>query len=247
MLNLPTRTKKPRRTGITSVNDTRLSVGELKPILADYSDFLDIAKLGVGVAYILPNLQEKVSLYQSHNVTVYFGGTLFEKFYHQGKLDDFLTFLQQNNISMLEVSCGTIDIGIYERCRLVEELSKDFTVLSEVGSKDKDKIMPPSDWIREISMLMDAGAEYVITEGRDSGTAGIYRPSGEMRTGLVSDIMKQTDVDRLIFEAPSTSVQMMFINMVGANVNLGNVNPLDLALLEAQRNGLRSETFHLEG
>lgn len=245
MLELPKRTSKKRTTGITAVNDTRLSTGELASILKDYSDFLDIAKLGVGVAYILPNLDEKIELYQSHDVDVYFGGTLFEKFYYQKKLDAFLNYLKDHNIGMLEVSTGTIDIPIAERCALVKELGSDFNVLSEVGSKDKEKIMPPSDWISEINQLFEAGASYVITEGRDSGTAGIYRPSGELRTGLIADIIKETDPDRLIFEAPATSLQMYFINAVGPNVNLGNVNPLDLAILEAQRQGLRSETFHL--
>ena len=247
MLNLPKRTSRPRTSGLTSVQDTRLSSGELKLILNDYSDFIDIAKLGIGVAYILPNLKEKIRLYQDAGVSVYFGGTLFEKFYHQNKLDDFLKFIDQNGINMLEVSTGTIDIEIDERCKLVERLSANYNVLSEVGSKDADAIMPPSQWIDEIKALLEAGAKYVITEGRDSGTAGIYRPSGEIRTGLVSDIMTQVDPEKLIFEAPSSSMQMFFINQVGTNVNLGNVSPLDLAVLEAQRVGLRSETFHLSG
>jgi phosphosulfolactate synthase len=245
MLELPNRETKKRRTGITAVNDTRLSTGELALILKDYSDFLDIAKLGVGVAYILPNLDEKIRLYQSHDVEVYFGGTLFEKFFHKGRLEEYLDYLRAHNISTLEISTGTIDIPIQQRCELVEQLKGEFNVLSEVGSKDKEKIMPPSDWISEINQLFKAGASYVITEGRDSGTAGIYRPSGELRTGLIADIIKETNVERLIFEAPATSLQMYFINTVGANVNLGNVNPLDLAILEAQRQGLRSETFFL--
>jgi phosphosulfolactate synthase len=245
MLDLPKRTKKKRATGITAVNDTRLSTGELALVLKDYSDFLDIAKLGVGVAYILPNLDEKIALYQEHDVEVYFGGTLFEKFFFQDKLDEYLDYLRAHKISTLEVSTGTVDISIEERCDLVKQLKGEFNVLSEVGSKDKEKIMPPSDWIREINLLFEAGASYVITEGRDSGTAGIYRPSGELRTGLIADIIKETNADRLIFEAPATSLQMYFINTVGPNVNLGNVNPLDLAILEAQRQGLRSETFYL--
>ncbi|MCO4805536.1 phosphosulfolactate synthase [Salibacteraceae bacterium] len=246
MLHLPSRTTKPRTKGITSVQDTRLSTGELTAILTDYSDFIDVAKIGVGVAYILPNLQKKIDMYQEANTDVYFGGTLFEKFYHQNKLDDFLRYLDKHKINMLEVSCGTIDISIDDRCALVEKLSKNYRVLSEVGSKDQADIMPPSEWISEINALFQAGAEYVITEGRDSGTAGIYRPNGELRSGLVSDIIKETQVDKLIFEAPSSPVQMFFINSVGPNVNLGNVSPLDLALLEAQRQGLRSETFFLD-
>lgn len=246
MLNIPRRTEKPRKTGITAVNDTRLSSGELENILKDYHPFIDVAKLGVGVAYVIPNLKEKIRLYKEANVDVYFGGTLFEKFYYQNKLDEYLSFLKDNDIDIIEVSTGTIEIPIAERCELVAKLKSDFRVLSEVGSKDKETIMPPSTWISEINQLFQAGAEYVITEGRDSGTAGIYRPSGELRTGLVADIIKETDPDRLIFEAPATKLQMYFINAVGANVNLGNVNPLDLAILEAQRCGLRSETFFLE-
>ncbi|MBT6979986.1 MAG: phosphosulfolactate synthase [Flavobacteriales bacterium] len=246
MLDTPVRTVKPRKTGITAVNDTRLSTGELANVLEDYGIFLDVAKLGVGVAYILPNLDAKIELYRKHDILVYFGGTLFEKFYAQNKFNEYLDFLRKHKIDMLEISTGTVDISIDDRCRMVDDLKSEFTVLSEVGSKDKEKVMPPSEWIKEINMLFEVGAEYVITEGRDSGTAGIYRPSGELRTGLVADIISQTDPERLIFEAPATSLQMYFINEVGPNVNLGNVNPLDLALLEAQRQGLRSETFFLK-
>jgi phosphosulfolactate synthase len=146
---------------------------------------------------------------------------------------------------MVEISMGTIDIELEERVNLVKEFSQDFEVLSEIGSKDGEAIMPPSVWINELNTLLDAGCKYVITEGRNSGTAGVYRPSGEIRTGLIADIITSVPAEKIIFEAPQPKAQMFFINQVGANVNLGNVNPNDLLLLEAQRCGLRSETFFL--
>ncbi len=245
-LILPSRTEKPRKNGITSVHDVMLTRSQLNAILKDHHDFLDVAKLGVGSAYITPFLSEKIKLYQAHEIEVYFGGTLFEKFYYQDKLGGYLEFIDAHNINTLEISCGTTEIDLKKRVELVKRLSDKYSVLSEVGSKDTDKIMPPSQWIDELNTLLEAGSKYVITEGRNSGTAGVYRTSGELRTGLVADIIAQVSVDKIIFEAPTSKSQMFFINQVGSNVNLGNVNPNDLLLLESQRRGLRSETFFLD-
>ena len=245
-LDLPQRTKKSRSYGINSIHDVKLTTGELRNILEDHSQYMDVAKLGVGTALVVPKLKEKIELYQQHDVEVYFGGTLFEKFYHQNRLDDYKRLLNDFNVNLLEVSCGTIDLTIEERIRIIEDFKKDFNVLSEVGSKDSEAVMAPSTWLTEIQQLLDVGCQYVITEGRNSGTAGIYRGSGEIRTGLIADIIKNVDAKKIIFEAPTAASQMFFINAVGVNVNLGNVNPLDLLLLEAQRVGLRSETFYIK-
>lgn len=244
-LQLPERTKKNRSYGINSIHDVKLTTGELKNILEDHSDLIDIAKLGVGTALVVPKLQEKIKLYQDANIDVYFGGTLFEKFYHAGALDKYKQFMDDFNIGMVEVSTGTIELSLEQRLEVIEDFKKSFTVLAEVGTKDSEAVMPPSVWLHEMKTLLEAGCKYVITEGRNSGTAGIYRSSGEIRTGLVQDLISNIDQNKIIFEAPTASSQMYFINQAGTNVNLGNVNPYDLLLLEAQRVGLRSETFFI--
>jgi len=245
MLDLPQRITKPRQKGLTAIHDVYLTVDQLKSTLRDFGDFLDVAKFGVGTAYVSKNLDEKLSIYKDHGVVPYFGGTLFEKFFIQNKLEEYLEFIDEHKVTTLEVSTGTVDIPLQERIDLVNKLSKKYTVLTEVGSKDADAIMSPTEWITEINALMEAGAKYVITEGRNSGTAGIYRPSGEMRTGLIEEIINNCEIDRVIFEAPTPKSQMHFINRIGSDVNLGNVDPEDLLLLETQRLGLRSETFDL--
>ena len=244
-LRIPNRSAKPRTTGMTAINDTGISIGELTNILGDYAEFLDIAKLGVGTAAVSPRLEEKIALYASHKIQVYFGGTLFEKFYAQGLLSNYLEMLQRYAVPWIEVSAGSIDIPLQDRAAIVRDLCSDFTVLGEVGCKDADRIMPPSEWLNELATLLDAGCTYVITEGRDSGTAGIYRASGELRTGLIADLVKSLPMDRIIFEAPKTDAQMFFIRHYGPDVNFGNVSPRDLLLLETQRLGLRCETFSL--
>lgn len=246
ILKLPKRAEKPRRTGLTSVHDVSMSCHQLEGILEDFHEFIDIAKLGVGTAVVTPNLSRKIELYKKYDVQVYFGGTLFEKFHYHNRIEEYRDFMIANNVDMVEVSTGTIDIDIDKRVELIEFFKPDFRVLSEVGSKDNDKVMSPSMWISEINTLLEAGCEYVITEGRNSGTAGVYRPSGEIRSGLIYDIIEKVDPSRLIFEAPTSKGQMYFINQVGCNVNLGNVNPNELLLLETQRLGLRSETFFLD-
>lgn len=242
-LDLPKRNKKKRTNGITSVHDTYLTCDGLNSILSDYSDYVDIAKFGVGTAYCTKKLDEKIEIYRKHDVEVYFGGTLFEKFYSQKKLDEYCVFLKRHNIDTIEISEGTIDIGLDERLALVKELKDDFTILAEVGSKDDTVIMPPSVWIKEINSLLDVGASHVITEGRDSGTAGLFRKNGEIRDGLLSDIIEFCPIQKIIFEAPTAESQMHFINLIGSNVNLGNIDPQFLLLLETERLGLRSDTF----
>ncbi len=245
-LDLPERTSKPRKYGITSIQDVGLNVGELNQILNDYHSFIDIAKMGVGTAYLNPVLSQKLELYQEHDVNVYFGGTLFEKFYYQDKMDAFIDFLSEYGVGYIEISNGTLDIDLNKRSELIQTLGQQFNVLAEVGCKDSSVNLPPSKWMEEIETLLNAGASYVITEGRGSGTAGIYNQNGTIRTDLISDIISKMDSKRLIFETPKAKHQNYMINQVGCNVNLGNINPHDVLLLETQRRGLRNETFFLE-
>ena len=245
-LDVPKRTKKNRTFGITSVTDFGISVGELENILMDYHKIIDIVKLGIGSAYVTPNLEEKIQLYKKYGIKPYFGGTLFEKCYSQGKIKEYINYLQKLGVEWIEVSNGTLDIPISERLRLVNELKYDFNVIGEVGSKDSDKEMPLSQWYEEITSLIEAGCKYVITEGRDSGTSGIYHSNGQIKTELILDLLKRVDFKKIIFEAASSKHQMFFINQVGPNVNLGNVRIRDCLLLESQRCGLRSETFFMK-
>lgn len=246
-LRLPNRSSKPRRKGITSIHDVGIPFNELEGILKSYEAFLDIAKFGVGSAYVEPRLKDKIELYKRFNVKPYFGGTLFEKFYFENKIELYLEFLLENSISIIEISTGTIDIDLSERLDLTRKFKENkFEVIAEVGSKDGEKVMTPKEWIHEIKELLNAGCEYVITEGRNSESSGIFHPSGALRKDLISEIAEEIPTDRLIFEAPSNRTQMYFIKTLGSEVNFGNVNPRDLLLLESQRNGLRSETFFIE-
>ncbi len=244
-LDLPQRTEKPRPYGITSVYDI-LSLGQLKHFLEDFHPFIDLAKLGMGTSYITPRLDEKLAIYRDYGIKVQTGGTLFEKFYSQNKLDDLKRFMDKTKIDYVEISNGSVDITLEERVALIEDFKKDFRVISEIGSKDVDHVMAPSIWVRELKALIEVGCEYVITEGRASGTAGIYRKSGEIREGLIDEIQRELPTEKIIFEAPKPSMQMFFINLLGPNVNLGNVLLKDVLLLESQRLGLRSETFNVQ-
>ncbi|MCQ6277193.1 phosphosulfolactate synthase [Bacillus sp. V3B] len=245
-LEIPKRTTGKRTYGLTSIIDLGTSIGELKNILDDYHPVIDIAKIGIGSAYVTPNLKEKVDLYKGFQIEPYCGGTLFEKCYQQRKVTEYLKFLCNLGIEWVEISNGTLNISLYERLKLISEIKKDFHIIAEVGSKDSDQEMPISEWKEEIRLLLEAGSEYVITEGRDSGTSGIYQKNGNIKSDLISELVKDIDSQKIIFEAPTAKHQMYFINEIGTNVNLGNVKLRDVLLLEAQRCGLRSETFYLE-
>jgi phosphosulfolactate synthase len=245
-LTIPERTTGNRSYGLTSVIDSGTPMGELKNILADYGSIIDIAKIGIGSAYVTPNIKDKVQLYKEYDIKSYCGGTLFEKCFFQKKISEYLLFLQDLGMEWIEISNGTLDIPLKERLRLISQLKDDFHVIAEVGSKDPNQEMSISGWKEEIALFLEAGCKYVITEGRDSGTSGIYEKCGELKCDLIQEMVSDIDSKRIIFEAPSAKHQMYFIKEVGPNVNLGNVNIRDVLLLEAQRCGLRSETFFLE-
>jgi phosphosulfolactate synthase len=245
-LKLPERTSGNRTYGLTSVIDFGTPLGELKNILSDYGYLIDIAKIGIGSAYVTRNIEKKIELYKEYQIKPYCGGTLFEKCFYQNKISEYLTYLRNLGIEWIEISNGTLDIPLQERLQMISQIREKFHVIAEVGSKDTTKEMSILDWKEEISLLLNAGCDYVITEGRDSGTSGIYEKTGTIKSNLIQEILKDLDSKKIIFEAPTPKQQMYFIKEVGTNVNLGNVKLQDVLVLETQRYGLRSETFYLE-
>lgn len=242
---IPERTARPRTHGLTMVMDKGLSITEVKSFMSVAAPHVDIIKLGFGTAYVTPNLKEKIEVYKAYDVPVYFGGTLFEAFLIRNQFDDYIKMIQDFGINFMEVSDGSIVIPHAEKCGYIEKLAKHGTVLSEVGSKDVTNIMPPYKWVELMRSELEAGAGYVIAEARESGTVGIYRDSGEVRQGLVQEILTQIPSEKIIWEAPKKEQQFYFLQLVGCNVNLGNIAPTEVIPLEAMRVGLRSETFQL--
>ena len=225
--------------------DKGLSVEEVKNFMSASHLHVDIVKLGFGTSFVTPNLKEKIEIYQSFNIPVYFGGTLFEAFLIRNQFDDFINVCKDFKIDYIEVSDGSITIPHAEKCGYIEKLTKVGTVLSEVGSKDAAHIIPPYKWIELMKAELNAGSTYVIAEAREAGNVGIYRGSGEVREGLVQEILTQISEEKIIWEAPQKDQQLYFLELLGCNVNLGNIAPSEVIPLEAMRIGLRSDTFHL--
>ncbi len=242
---IPERNTKPRNHGITMVMDKGLSVEEAKNFMSACQPHVDIVKLGFGTAFVTPHLREKLDVYRSHDMAIYFGGTLFEAFLIRNQFDDYINMCKEFGISYMEVSDGSITIPHAEKCGYIEKLTKHGIVLSEVGSKDATHIIPPYKWIELMRAELDAGATYVIAEAREAGNVGIYRGSGEVREGLVQEILTQIPEEKIIWEAPQKAQQLYFLELIGCNVNLGNIAPGEVIPLEAMRIGLRGDTFHL--
>ncbi len=242
---IPDRQLKPRHSGITMVMDKGLSIEEAKNFMSIASPHVDIVKLGFGTSFVTPNLEAKLEVYRGYDIPIYFGGTLFEAFLIRNQFDDYMAVCKEFGISYLEVSDGSVDIPHAEKCGYIEKLTKDFTVLSEVGSKDAAHIIPPYKWIELMRAELEAGSTYVIAEAREAGNVGIYRGSGEVREGLVQEILTQIPAEKIIWEAPQKAQQLYFIELIGCNVNLGNIAPTEVLPLESMRIGLRGDTFHL--
>ncbi len=242
---IPERKLKPRADGLTMVMDKGLSVEEAKNFLSVAHPHVDIIKLGFGTSYVTPNLTEKIKVYKSYDLPVYFGGTLFEAFLIRNQFDQYVSVCKDFDIDYMEVSDGSITIPHTEKCGYIEKLTKHGTVLSEVGSKDAEHIIPPYKWIELMRAELSAGASYVIAEAREAGNVGIYRGTGEVREGLVQEILTQIPAEKIIWEAPQKAQQLYFIELIGCNVNLGNIAPSEVISMEAMRIGLRGDTFHL--
>jgi phosphosulfolactate synthase len=243
-LDLPPRSGKPRTTGLTHVLDRGLSLAQVDGLVEVAGASVDIVKLGWGTALATGNLEPKLERLRAHGIPVVLGGTLTELAIRQQRVDGLIAWLRELGLTHVEVSDGTITIEASEKCELVRRLAGEgFTVLSEVGSKDNRKIMAPYKWVEEIQAELDAGAWKVIAEARESGTAGIFRPDGEVRMGLIDEIAHAIDPANMIFEAPRKDQQVWFIERFGPEVNLGNIAPDDVLSLETLRLGLRSDTM----
>jgi phosphosulfolactate synthase len=242
---IPERNPKPRVHGLTMVMDKGLSIEEAKNFMSGSHPYVDIVKLGFGTSYVTPNLKQKLEVYRSYGIPIYFGGTLFEAFLIRDQFEDYISVCREFGISYMEVSDGSINIPHAEKCGYIEKLTQYGTVLSEVGSKDAAHIIPPYKWIELMKAELEAGATYVIAEARESGNVGIYRGSGEVREGLVQEILTQIPEEKIIWEAPQKAQQLYFLELVGCNVNLGNIAPSEMIALEAMRIGLRGDTFDL--
>jgi phosphosulfolactate synthase len=242
-LDLPPRSPKPRTAGLTHVIDKGMSLFEVQGLFDTAGDFVDIVKLGWGTSYVTNNLEKKIALIRSHDVPVVCGGTLFEAAYARDRVDEYRAWLAEHGFTHVEISDGTIDLPRERKLELIAELARDFTVLSEVGSKDQETVYAPYQWVEWMQQDLEAGAWKVITEGREGGTAGIFRPTGEMRTGLIEEIVHGIAVDDIIFEAPTKASQAWFVRQFGPDVNLGNIPPDEVIPLETLRLGLRADTL----
>jgi phosphosulfolactate synthase len=241
-LTLPERSAKPRTTGLTHVLDKGLGPNGIADLIAVAAGSIDIVKLGWGTAAVTADLAQKVALYQDAGVPVCLGGTLLEVVLLQGRLEEYVAWAKDLGIGHVEVSDGTIEIDHDDKLRVIERLAADFTVLSEVGSKSEDVIFAPKRWVEMITRELEAGSWKVITEGRESGTVGVYHADGKVKEGLIEEIRDAIDPARLLFEAPGKKQQVWFIKHFGTDVNLGNIAPDEVISVETLRLGLRGDT-----
>jgi phosphosulfolactate synthase len=242
-LSVPGRPPKPRQAGVTHVIDKGMSLREVEDMLEVGGEYIDIVKLGWGTSYLTPNLREKLAILRDAGIPVVLGGTFWEACLIQQKLDEWRRWVTDLGLTHVEVSDGTISLPHDLKLEHIQRLSREFVVLSEVGSKDLEVVIAPYKWVDMIESELRAGAWKVITEARESGTAGIYRGSGEVRMGLIDEIVHAVDANRLLFEAPQKAQQVWFIKMFGPNVNLGNIPPDEVIPLETLRLGLRADTL----
>ena len=241
--SIPDRDLKPRENGITMVIDKGSSIRQCKDFIESSGKYIDFVKFGWATSYLIENLKEKIKLFHDANISVYFGGTLFEAFVIRDQFKDYIKVIKDFDLKYAEVSDGSMTITHKRKCEYITELSNHVTVLSEVGSKDTSKIIPPYKWIRQMRAELKAGAWKVIGEARESGNVGLFRSSGEVRQGLVEEILTEIPKEKIIWEAPKKVQQVWFIKLLGQNVNLGNISSDEVISLETIRIGIRGDTF----
>jgi phosphosulfolactate synthase len=240
---LPERPSKPRKSGLTMVMDKGLSIREAEDFMSVGSEYTDFVKLGFGTSIITPGVDRKISIYKNAGVIPYFGGTLFEAFIVRNMFDEFVRLLDKFGIEMVEVSDGSYDIEHSKKLEYISRLAEKRTVISEVGSKKKDVVYSPDEWVEMMCSELRAGSVKVIAEARESGTIGIYNEDGSINNAIICTIADNVKLDNVLWEAPLKSQQAWFIKHFGANVNLGNIAPYEIIPLESLRLGLRGDTF----
>ena len=224
--------------------DKGLALREVGDALEVSGDFIDIMKLGWTTSYVYPELRDKIHLYKNAGINIYLGGTLFEAFVIRDQFEDYLGVMDKFGLEMAEVSDGSIEMPHDEKCEYIRRLSHYVTVVSEVGSKDAEKVIPPDNWVERMNKELEAGAWKVIGEGREGGNVGLFHSSGDVRSDLIDEILTHIPEGSIIWEAPKKAQQAWFIKLIGSNVNLGNIDPHDVISLETLRLGLRGDTFH---
>jgi phosphosulfolactate synthase len=241
--HLPERTVSPRKNGVTMVMDKGISIRQAEDFLSSSSDYVDFVKLGFGTSIVSKNVKEKIKLYKDAGIKVYVGGTLFEAFVIRNKFDDYLKYISDFGLDCAEVSDGSIELDHDLKCEFISKLAKEYTVLSEVGSKEEGVIIHPARWIKMMENELKAGAFKVIAEARESGTVGIFHKNGSAHTMLINRIVNKVKIENIIWETPQKSQQVYFLKMFGCNVNVGNIGVDDVIPLETLRLGLRGDTF----
>ncbi|MFA8451363.1 MAG: phosphosulfolactate synthase [Bacteroidales bacterium] len=240
---LPERSNKPRNIGLAMVMDKGLSLRQAEDLVETSGHLIDYIKLGFGTSIAYNGLEKKIDFYKKNNIKVYFGGTLFEAFVIRNLFEDYLKLIDKFNLCTVEVSDGSMTMDHTIKCEYISRLAKNFNVLSEVGSKNADILIPTEVWIEQMLNELEAGANKIICEARESGTVGIFDKSGKANTNLIESISQKVDLDHIIWEAPLKGQQVWFIKNFGANVNLGNISPEEIVPLETLRLGLRGDTF----
>jgi phosphosulfolactate synthase len=240
---IPDRPLKPRNSGLTMVMDKGLSIREAEDFMSVGSEYTDYVKLGFGTSLITPGFEKKIAIYKKAGAVPYFGGTLFEAFIIRDMFKEFIDFVDKNEIELVEVSDGSYDIEHKRKLEYINKLARRGTVISEVGSKKKDVVYTPEEWVAMMKSELSAGSVKVIAEARESGTIGIYNEDGSINNQIIRGIAEHVKLENVIWEAPLKSQQAWFIKNFGANVNLGNIAPHEIIPLESLRLGLRGDTF----
>ncbi len=241
--HIPERPSKPRESGVTMMMDKGLSLRQTENFIEASGHLTDVVKFGFGTAFVTPNIKEKVALYKAAGIRTYFGGTLFEAFAVRNNLDGYKRLVDSVGMDLMEVSDGSIILPHDEKCEIIQDFSKNYTVMSEVGSKEAGIIISPAKWVKMMTNELQAGSWKVIAEGRESGSVGIFRANGKPHTLLVNKIIAKVKPENILWEAPVKNQQVWFINLFGPNVNLGNIAHNDMIPLECLRVGLRGDTF----
>jgi len=241
--HIPERPEKPRQKGITMMMDKGLSVRQVEDFLSANAELTDLVKLGFGTSYLTNNIEQKIKLYKEANIQVYLGGTLFEAFIVRDMFNDYLKVMDKLKLDCVEVSDGSIVMPHEKKCEYIHTLAKNYTVLSEVGSKEAGIIIHPAKWTSMMNKELEAGSWKVIAEARESGNVGIYRANGTAHTLLINKILAKVNKDAILWEAPQKAQQVWFLKLLGPNANLGNISYDDMIPLETLRLGLRGDTF----
>lgn len=243
-IRVPARPPKPRERGLTMLIDWGSGQRAVEDRLEVAGPFVDLAKVAVGISGLVDRewLRRTVALYRRFGVDPFPGGMFLELAWTQGQAAAYYRECVAVGYATVEVSDNVVRFPRGAKEDLIRQAREEFglRVLGEVGRKRQ--VTPVAELLAGVEAALRLGCWKVLLEAAELFDGGLRRD-------VLREIGRTVPADALIVELPgrwlpgvhaADVVAMMgaLVDELGPDVNVGNVLPDDLLMLETIRTGV---------